>query len=498
MIHISDFAQSGELFDGRYQLLRPLSTAGGTADVWLALDVNTIDIEESLGDGDEVVKDSTDGTGMKVAIKIYRPKNALDIEGEQRFRDEYKIVYNCHHENLLQPTHFSIFKGMPYLVMPFCSAGSSEKFIGKWTTDDEVWKYMHDVASGLAYLHANNPPIIHQDIKPGNVLIDDNENFSITDFGISSKFGGSHQYYYDDENAGTLAYMAPERFAEEAAPLAESDIWALGATVFELLTGDVPFGEEGGMNQPDGEVNLQFPKFLGPELQRLIKACLDKDPAKRPTAEYLSEAARLKQFPIKRHSGLIWKILLGVVACVAGVAIYLLTQAPEKTTPPEVFFKQALAQLDYPETDSVKAGVALLDSLAGVGYLPAIRELALTYGWYGETEPASLKRKKYLGIQLGNPNVTDERASELAKFLPTLDTYNQKAIGYYNMIVTSTDSLHTDWKMDAAYRLGVYYLYYTPNPTLARKSFLKCKEYALELKNETMVERVDIALEEIQ
>ena len=88
MIHISDFAQSGELFDGRYQLLRPLSTAGGTADVWLALDVNTIDIEESLGDGDEVVKDSTDGTGMKVAIKIYRPKNALDIEGEQRFRDE--------------------------------------------------------------------------------------------------------------------------------------------------------------------------------------------------------------------------------------------------------------------------------------------------------------------------------------------------------------------------------------------------------------------------
>ncbi|MBR4365026.1 MAG: serine/threonine protein kinase, partial [Prevotella sp.] len=339
MIHLRDFAQSGELFDGRYKLLRPLSTAGGTADVWLALDVNTIDIDESLGD--ETDDDSGAGSGMKVAIKVYRPKNALDIEGEQRFRDEYKIVYNCHHENLLQPTHFSIFQGMPYLVMPFCSAGSSEKFMGQWTTDDEVWKYIHDVASGLAYLHANNPPIIHQDIKPGNVLIDDNENFSITDFGISSKFGGSHQYYYDDENAGTLAYMAPERFVEGAVPMAESDIWALGATVYELLTGNVPFGEEGGMNQPEGEVGLEFPKFLGPELQKLIKACLDRNPMIRPTAEYLSEAARLKQYPIKRQSGLLWKILLGVVAVVAAVAIYFAIQAPEEPTPPEVYFEQA-------------------------------------------------------------------------------------------------------------------------------------------------------------
>lgn len=497
MIHLREFAQSSELFDGRYQLLRPLSTAGGTADVWLALDVNTIDIEESLGDNDEVETSSTDGTGMKVAIKVYRPKNALDIEGEQRFRDEYKIVYNCHHENLLQPTHFSIYKGMPYLVMPFCSEGSSEKFMGKWTTDEEVWKFIHDVASGLAYLHVNNPPIIHQDIKPGNILIDDNSNFSITDFGISSKFNGSHQYYYDDDNAGTLAYMAPERFAEDAAPMAESDIWALGATVYELLTGNVPFGEEGGMNQPEGDFTLDYPKFLGPELQRLIKACLDRDIAKRPTAEYLSEAARVKQYPIKRHSGLIWKILLGVVAIVAAVAIYFAMQAPEEPTPPEEYFEQAMRQVDFPSADSVKAGVALLDSLAGVGYLPAIRQLALTYGWYGETEPASLKRKMFLGIELGNTNV-DERASNLAAYLPVRDGINQRAIGYYNMIVTSADTTHTDWKMDAAYRLGVYYLYYTPNPNLARKSFLKCKELATQLNDQTMLERVDIALEEIR
>ena len=88
-MNIEDFANSGELFDGHYKLLRPLSTEGGTADVWLAIDVNTIDT--SIEDGEET--HNGEETGMTVAIKIYRPKNALDVEGEQRFRDEYKIVY---------------------------------------------------------------------------------------------------------------------------------------------------------------------------------------------------------------------------------------------------------------------------------------------------------------------------------------------------------------------------------------------------------------------
>ena len=105
MFDIEQFANSGELFDGRYKLLQTLSTDGGSADVWLALDVNTID--QSLDDISGV--DESCG-GLKVAIKIYRPKNALDIEGEQKFREEYKIVYTCHHANLLQPTNFSIFR----------------------------------------------------------------------------------------------------------------------------------------------------------------------------------------------------------------------------------------------------------------------------------------------------------------------------------------------------------------------------------------------------
>ena len=90
MVDVEQLAKDGKLFDGRYKLLKTLSTDGGTADVWLAIDINTIDNPDLLGE--EAENFSPEESGMMVAIKIYRPKNALDIEGEQRFRDEYTCL----------------------------------------------------------------------------------------------------------------------------------------------------------------------------------------------------------------------------------------------------------------------------------------------------------------------------------------------------------------------------------------------------------------------
>ena len=91
MIDINDYTDEKGRFDGRYLLIRPLSTDGATADVWLSLDLNTV----AMTDGDKIDQiarmsdDEIEKLGLMVAIKIYRPQNALDIEGEQRFRDEY-------------------------------------------------------------------------------------------------------------------------------------------------------------------------------------------------------------------------------------------------------------------------------------------------------------------------------------------------------------------------------------------------------------------------
>ena len=118
MLDIKYIYENGLPFDGHYKLLRLLSSAGGSADVWLAIDLNTID-----DSGDE-------SKATMVVIKTYRPKNLIDVEGEYQFRNEFKKVFGCHHENIIQPTYFSIFEESPYLVLPYCPSGSSERLVG--------------------------------------------------------------------------------------------------------------------------------------------------------------------------------------------------------------------------------------------------------------------------------------------------------------------------------------------------------------------------------
>lgn len=307
--------KEGVLFDGQYKLLKLLSASGGSADVWLALDKNAVDL---VAESEEDSEDK--GEPLRVVIKIYRPKNALDIEGEQRFRDEFKIVYNCHHENLLQSTYFSISNDRPYLVMPFCQRGSTETLIGKFGSDKDIWNYIYDVASGIAYLHDRKPPIIHQDIKPANILINDDGRYAITDFGISAQPGHSHNDLFEENSCGTIAYMAPERFSEDSLPNAASDVWALGATFYEMVTGYVPFGEEGGSAQMASTALPKIKEKVDKDIKRLIYSCLDYNVGKRPTAQTIHLFAKRK---IERDRSR--KIMAAVLSVIIPLTIALIT-----------------------------------------------------------------------------------------------------------------------------------------------------------------------------
>lgn len=327
MIEINKYIDKDGLFDGKYLLIRLLSSEGGTADVWLAEDKETED--EALSDDDEELM-KIDGTAVLVAIKIYRPQSLMDVGGIHTFKKEYKTVFNCHHENLLKPIGFSIIdESVPYLVMPFCGKGSTEKLVGTLTKKDDLWKFIFDTASGLAYLHSCNPPIIHQDIKPANILIDENNNFCITDFGISIKTDNQEEYYSDDESAGTTIYMPPERFEENYQAMPESDIWSLGATIYELVTGDVPFGDTGGESQKNGNAIPPITVNIPKEIKSLIYSCLNADPKKRPTATALTEIARTKgkKRPLLRMTIAFVAILIAI--CAIGWSKY----APEPADP---------------------------------------------------------------------------------------------------------------------------------------------------------------------
>lgn len=488
MINVNDFYGSKELFDGRYKLIRPLSTDGGTADVWLAIDTNTIDsYSESDNENDGVEPCLDENSGMLVAIKIYRPKNALDVEGEQRFREEYKIVYECRHANLLQPTSFSIFQDTPYLVLPYCKFGSSEQLIGKKLTNDTIWKYILDVSSGLNRLHENDPQIIHQDIKPANVLIDNSRNFAITDFGISSKRGGPHGYLYDEENSGTLAYMAPERFQEDAEPIAQSDIWAFGATLCEILTGKVPFGEDGGFCQASKHLPMPPIPNVPADFQRLIHDCLSLEPGNRPSAAKIKEAAQARQYPIKSKK---WVAVFGA-AIAAIVLAVLFIHGPEPATSTIQYgeiFENARNRLDSNNADSLKLGVSQMDSLCDLNYIPALYEMAFTYGWY--SDPKSLKRKELLGIEVCDSG--DE------KYFPKLDQYSTRAVGCLQKILALNDSSYADINAQAAYRLACYYgvtnRYYKQNDDQAKYYLGLSLEWAKFANDSVMVDKVNKGL----
>lgn len=491
MLNIEEFANTSELFDGHYALIRPLSVDGATADVWLALDTNTVTKEVQLSEVARLHDDEIEKLGLMVAIKIYRPQNALDIEGEQRFRDEYMIVFNCHHTNLIHPTHFSIFKETPYLVLPYCKLGSSELLIGNLQETDKIWEYIKDVASGLAYLHALTPPIIHQDIKPANILLDDTLHYAITDFGISSQKGGVHGYYFDEENSGTLAYMAPERFMEGTEPIPQSDIWAFGATLCEILTGKVPFGEEGGKFQL--ETNASMPDLPGvsTDIQRLIHACLAKEPGDRPPAEQIIKAAEAKQFPIKSKKyiyGILATSLLALLCC----AVYFFPHPKEVQLiyqpSAEEEYNLALRMMSIDNVDSLKAGIEIMDSLSNNNYIPAIYQMAFTYGWYSDS--ASVKRKELLGITM------DE------SYLPTSDLYSNKAVALFTKIMELNDSSYADINAKATYRLACYYVMpnnnYKPNYEKGKRFLQRSKEWALMAGDNILLEKIEKGLASFQ
>lgn len=244
--------QENQMFHGRYRLVQ-LIGSGASAQVWLAID--------------------TKACNMPVALKIYKPEVlGAGSAGIAEFQREFTMVYNMTHTNLLHPQGYDISDGSPYLVMAFCENGSATSMIGR-CEKEEILRMLRDVAAGLEYLHDHN--ITHQDIKPDNILLDDNCNFMVTDFGISRRDQA-------DAIGGTRAYMAPEVYRGK--PTHASDIWSLGATAVELINGEPPYGELGGAAQT-GTPN--FPKLKakrGDHLTRLIEQMLNPDPRKRPSA----------------------------------------------------------------------------------------------------------------------------------------------------------------------------------------------------------------------
>ncbi len=259
--------QEGQLVDGRYSLQRFIGS-GSFGEVWVAKDTQT---------------------DMEIAIKIYI---SMDKHGLEEFKKEFQVSFDLNQTNLLHSNYLGVdaTDSRAYLIMPFCPEGSVSSKIGQMT-ETELWKFIYDVASGLAYLHSHN--IIHQDIKPDNILISRTGDYLITDFGISRQVRQTLRRSARNASvSGAPAYMGPERYSSNPLPIKASDIWSLGATIYELATGDLPFCGMGGVMQKNGADMTELPEQFSEEFASVVYRCLALETWDRPAAKDLVEEAR--------------------------------------------------------------------------------------------------------------------------------------------------------------------------------------------------------------
>ncbi len=259
------------MFDNRYRLVARAGS-GGFADVWRA--------EDTLRN-DRVV-----------ALKIY---TRLDDDGIKQMSLEYNETEYIQHPNLLTGNHFAAVGNIPYMEMRYCDGGSLAKRVGSMDSG-EIRNVLHDVLSGLAYLHLQG--IVHQDIKPENILHDSTHNvYMLADFGISGKSRTrlSKSVQRDSNSVSmTLAYAPPEKFSSnpvDREPSTKGDIFSLGVTLYELVTGTLPFeqpvntGER--MLNCEGNVKVYFDNIADPTLRQMAQRCIQYRKENRPTAEEL-------------------------------------------------------------------------------------------------------------------------------------------------------------------------------------------------------------------
>lgn len=257
----------GTIVNNRYSLLE-YKGRGSFGEVWLAHD---------------------DVLGIDVALKIYI---SLDQRGVEEFKSEYTNTLGLSHPSLLTASFFDVWDHRPFLVMKYCERGSSNCLVGH-ATELEVWQFIHDVADGLAYLHDQPDPIIHQDIKPDNILVNTDSRFLITDFGISKRVRSTMRKQSKRAvGAGATAYMGPERFGEDSSPVKASDVWSLGVSAYELATGELPFSGMGGGMQRNGAERPNLPQGWSPNLNDLIRRMMDKETWDRPTAQQIADYTR--------------------------------------------------------------------------------------------------------------------------------------------------------------------------------------------------------------
>lgn len=210
------------------------------ADALIGQKFGTYEIQSLLGKGGmaTVYKARHSSLNRTVAVKVLPRAMLHDDTFMQRFRREAELIARLENLHILPIFDYGEQDGMPYLVMRFLEGGTLKERIEQGPMPwEDIVSILSQVASALDYAHSRN--VIHRDIKPSNILLDNEGNAYLADFGIAKIQEGGTQLT-GSGIIGTPAYMAPEQ-SSAGVPTPSMDVYALGVTLFEMITGRVPY-----------------------------------------------------------------------------------------------------------------------------------------------------------------------------------------------------------------------------------------------------------------
>jgi beta-lactam-binding protein with PASTA domain/predicted Ser/Thr protein kinase len=253
----------GTVIDARYKVLSRLG-AGGMADVFLAEDQQL---------------------GRKVALKLLHNRFAEDPGFVERFRREAQAAAGLQHPNVVGVYDRGSFDETYYIAMEYLPGRSLKQLIRQEAPIDPVRAIDLTLQILKAARFAHRHGVIHRDLKPHNVIVDDADHVKVTDFGIAR--AGASDMTETGSIMGTAQYLSPEQ-AQGHAVSPGSDLYSIAVVLYELVTGRVPFDADAAVTialkhvseppNPPTAINPNIP----PELEQVILWALNKSPADRP------------------------------------------------------------------------------------------------------------------------------------------------------------------------------------------------------------------------
>ncbi|KHD44087.1 Stk1 family PASTA domain-containing Ser/Thr kinase [Streptococcus hongkongensis] len=210
--------QIGKLFAGRYRILKSIGR-GGMADVYLANDL---------------ILDNED-----VAIKVLRTNYQTDQVAVARFQREARAMAELNHPNIVAIRDIGEEDGQQFLVMEYVDGYDLKRYIQENApiANDLVVRIMEEVLSAMTLAHQKG--IVHRDLKPQNILLTKDGVVKVTDFGIAVAFAET-SLTQTNSMLGSVHYLSPEQ-ARGSKATVQSDIYAMGIMLFEMLTGHIPY-----------------------------------------------------------------------------------------------------------------------------------------------------------------------------------------------------------------------------------------------------------------